>query len=108
MMDTVLRALAEPRRRAILDMLRTNELSSGSIAARFDVTGPAVSQHLKVLAEAGLVSVRRSGTRRLYRAHPEGTAAVRDYLATFWTEGLSRLADEAEAEERRSQRGSAS
>ena len=107
-MDTVLRALAEPRRREILDMLRTNELSSGGIAARFDVTGPAISQHLRVLTEAGLVSMRRDGTRRLYQARPEGIAAVRDYLNGFWAEGLSRLAQEAEAEERRSGHGSAS
>ena len=107
-MDLALRALAEPHRRQILDVLRGRELSSGSIAAHFDVTGPAISQHLRVLTEAGLVSMRRSGTRRLYQTRPEGMAEVRDYLAGFWAEGLARLAQEAEAEERRSRHGSPS
>ena len=107
-MDLVLRALAEPHRRQIIEVLRGRELTSGNIAAQFNVTGPAISQHLRVLTEAGLVSMRRDGTQRLYRARPEGIAAVRDYLNAFWAEGLSRLAQEAEAEERRSGHGSAS
>ncbi len=82
------------------------ELASGEIAAHFrDVTGPAVSQHLRVLVEAGLVTVRKDGTRRLYRARPQGLAEVRRYLDSFWREGLARLADAAEAEERRKRYG---
>ena len=69
----VLTALADPRRRAILRLVRDVERPSGDIAAHFpDVTGPAISQHLRVLREAGLVAERRSGTRRLYRARPQG------------------------------------
>ncbi len=99
-MDTVLHAIAEPRRRDILSLVREAELTSGEIAARFpDVTPPAISQHLKVLAEAGLVTVRRLGTRRLYRARPEGLAEVRGFLDAFWVDSLQRLKEEAEAEE---------
>ncbi|HET6762014.1 MAG TPA: metalloregulator ArsR/SmtB family transcription factor, partial [Longimicrobiaceae bacterium] len=66
-MDATLHALAEPRRRAILALLREDELSAGDIAARFPVSWPAISQHLGVLKSAGLVAERRQGTRRLYR-----------------------------------------
>jgi DNA-binding transcriptional ArsR family regulator len=99
-MDIVLHAIAEPRRRDILNLVREVELPAGEIAARFpEVTPPAISQHLKVLAEAGLVSVRRQGTRRLYRARPEGLAEVRSFLEAFWEESLQRLKVAAEAEE---------
>jgi len=100
-MDLVLQAIAEPRRRDILRLIQRDELSSGAIAAHFDVTRPAISQHLQVLATAGLVSVRREGTRRLYKARPEGLAELRQFLDTFWDEGLQRLKLAAEAEERR-------
>lgn len=96
-----LRAIVEPRRREILRLVRDRELTSGAIAAHFEVTGPAISQHLGVLAQAGLVSVRRSGTRRLYRAVPERLMELRGYLADFWSTSLDRLASEAEAEEMR-------
>lgn len=100
-MDIVLHAIAEPRRRDILSLVHEAELTSGEIAARFpQVTPPAISQHLKVLAEAGLVSVRRQGTRRLYRARPEGLAEVRRYLEAFWDDSLQQLKAAAEAEER--------
>ena len=103
-MDLVLRAIAEPRRREILRLLQSTELSSGDIAAHFvDVTRPAISQHLKVLAEAGLVTLRREGTRRLYQARPEGLAEVRSFLEGFWDEQLQLLKRAAEAEERRTQ-----
>ena len=101
MVDHILRALAEPRRRDILELVQHAELSAGQIAARFDVTQPAISQHLGVLAEAGLVSVRRAGTRRLYRARPEGLDALRRDLEEVWDEHLQRLGDEAGAAERR-------
>ena len=101
-MDLVLRAIAEPRRREILRLLQSTELSSGEIASHFaDVTRPAISQHLKVLADAGLVTLRKEGTRRLYQARPEGLAEVRSFLEGFWDEQLQLLKRAAEAEERR-------
>src|SRR5690348_8251479 len=102
-MDVALKAIAEPRRRRILTLVRDEELSAGEIAAHFDVTRPAVSQHLTVLKEAGLVSERRNGTRRLYRARPEGLTELRAFLEEFWDERLSALKREAEKEEK--QRG---
>jgi DNA-binding transcriptional ArsR family regulator len=103
-MDLVLQAIAEPRRREILMLIRTGELASGDIAAHFDVTRPAISQHLQVLTAAGLVSVRKDGTRRLYQARPEGLADLRTFLESFWDDQLLRLKQAAEAEERRLQR----
>ncbi len=98
-MDNVLQAIAEPRRRDILSLIRERELSSGDIAGRFtDVTRPAISQHLKVLTDAGLVTVRRDGTRRLYRARPEGLAEVRSFLEAFWDTSLQALKFAVEAE----------
>src|SRR5438105_13769855 len=91
-MDTALRAIAEPRRREILQLVLADELSSGEIAAHFEVTRPAISQHLGLLEAAGLVSVRRDGTRRLYRARPEGLDEVRLFLAEFWEHGRGNLA----------------
>src|SRR5262245_40597548 len=99
MMDVALRAIADPRRREILALLRERELPAGEIAARFDVTRPAISQHLAVLREAGLVTERRAGTRRLYRARPSGTAELRTLLEEFWDDGLARLRAAAEQEE---------
>jgi len=99
--DLVLQAIAEPRRREILRLIALAELSAGEIAMHFEVTRPAISQHLQVLSAAGLVSVRRDGTRRLYRARPEGLADLREFLDTFWDDSLLRLKREAEAEERR-------
>ena len=75
-MEGALKAIAAPRRREILSLVRADELSAGEIAAHFDVTRPAISQHLTVLKEAGLVSERRNGTRRLYKARPEGLIEV--------------------------------
>jgi DNA-binding transcriptional ArsR family regulator len=100
-MDLVLQAIVEPRRRDILRLIQHAELSSGQIAAHFDVTRPAISQHLQVLAAAGLVSVRRDGTRRLYQARPEGLGELRQFLEEFWDTSLQRLKQAAEAEERR-------
>ena len=101
-MDAILTAIAEPRRREILKLIQECELSSGEIAAHFTtVSGPAISQHLKVLREAQLVSVRRDGTRRLYKARPESLAEVRSYLESFWSNGLQRLKQAAEHEEKR-------
>jgi len=86
--DEVLRALAEPRRRAILRLVAHDELAAGEIAAAFDVTRTAISQHLTVLKSAGLVVERRAGTRRLYRARPEGLAGVRELLDELWASSL--------------------
>ena len=100
MLDEALRAIAEPRRRDILRLIRNTELPAGEIASRFDVTRPAISQHLKILVEAELVAVRRQGTRRLYRARPEGLSDLRTYLEGFWQDSLLKLAEAAEEEER--------
>ena len=99
--DTAVRAIAEPRRREILTLVRDRELSAGEIASRFDVTRPAVSQHLSVLRDAGLLSERRDGTRRLYRARPEGMAGLREFLEDFWSDRLERLKLAAELEQQR-------
>ena len=98
--DAALKAIAEPRRREILTLVRERELSAGEIASHFEVTRPAVSQHLGVLKDAGLLAERRLGPRRLYRARPEGLLGVREFLEGFWTAGLLRLKQAAEAEER--------
>ena len=99
-MDAALAAIAEPRRRAIMRLVRDEEMTAGGIAARFDVTRPAISQHLAVLRGVGLVTERREGTRRWYRARPEGLGELRAWLETFWDDGLARLAAAAEEEER--------
>jgi DNA-binding transcriptional ArsR family regulator len=99
--DTALRAIAAEPRRQILTLVRDDELSAGEIASHFDVTRPAVSQHLNVLKEAGLVSERRNGTRRLYRARPEGLAELKEFLEEFWDVRLEALKRETEKEERK-------
>jgi DNA-binding transcriptional ArsR family regulator len=98
--EAALRAIAEPRRRTILRLVGSEELSAGEIASHFEVSRPAISQHLTVLKGAGLLSERREGTRRLYLARPEGLAELRDFLDEFWAEGLDRLKAAAEQEER--------
>jgi DNA-binding transcriptional ArsR family regulator len=105
-MDAALLALAEPRRREILALVQGGELSAGEIASNFPITWPAISQHLGVLKRAGLVAERRQGTRRLYRARPEGLAELRAYLDGFWSNALDRLVREAEAETRTPEGGS--
>lgn len=100
-MQTAIKAIAQPRRRQILRLVWSQELPAGRIAQHFNVTRPAISQHLRVLKEAGLVSERRHGTRRLYRARPEAIVDLRRFLEVFWDDGLRRLKAEAEAEERR-------
>src|ERR1700758_3272563 len=98
-MEATLKAIAEPRRRQILELVREGELSAGEIAGHFDVTRPAISQHLGVLREAGLVSERRNGTRRLYLARPEGLRELQAFLDRFWDERLEALRREAERKE---------
>jgi DNA-binding transcriptional ArsR family regulator len=104
--EAAIRALAEPRRRKILELVRDGELTAGEIASAFDVTRPAVSQHLTVLKHAGLLAERREGTRRLYRARAEGLADVREFIETFWDGRLERLRLAAEFEEGRRRSGS--
>ena len=102
MIDQILQAIVEPHRREILNLIQVRELSSGEISAYFDLTGPAISQHLKVLVESGLVTVRRDGTRRLYQLRPEGIVELKSFLEQFWDNSLDKLKCAAEAEERRS------
>jgi DNA-binding transcriptional ArsR family regulator len=99
--DAALTAIAEPNRRQILGLILSTELSAGEIAGHFDVSRPAISQHLAVLRSAGLVTERRAGTRRYYRARPEGLIGLREWLDTFWRDGLERLRVEAEREAKR-------
>jgi DNA-binding transcriptional ArsR family regulator len=103
-MEAALRAIAEPRRRRILELVGNRELSAGEIASHFEVTRPAISQHLGVLKEAGLVNERRNGTQRLYTARPQGLAELKAFLDGFWDEKLEALQREAEREEKK-QRG---
>lgn len=100
-MEAALKAIAGPRRRQILTLVRDGELSAGEIAAQFDVTRPAVSQDLTLLKEAGLVTERRNGAKRLYRVRPEGLAPLKAFLEEFWDDRLDALKREAEREERK-------
>ncbi|HKZ76121.1 MAG TPA: metalloregulator ArsR/SmtB family transcription factor [Actinomycetota bacterium] len=104
-MEAALKAIAEPRRRQILRLVREGEMSAGEIASHFEVTRSAVSQHLRVLKHAGLLTERRNGTRRIYRIRPEGLAELREFIDGFWDVQLSALKREAEAEERRGRAG---
>lgn len=98
-MDAV-RVVAEPRRRAILWLIWDEELSAGEIAERFDVTFGAVSQHLKVLRDAGLVTLRQEGRKRYYRADRDAMGPLATYLQTMWADRLDALAELAEQAER--------
>lgn len=103
MLNQIIHALAEPRRRDILSLVRDGELASSAIASHFDISAPAVSQHLKVLEEAGLVVVRRAGTKRFYGIRREGFAELMQYIESFWDDSLLRLKEAAEEEERSKQ-----
>jgi DNA-binding transcriptional ArsR family regulator len=96
-----LQALGDPTRRSVLEQLRDGPRAVGEIAAQLPVSRPAVSQHLRVLKEAGLVTERQDGTRRLYRVDTDGLSGLRDYLDGFWEEALASFKAAAEAEERR-------
>ena len=97
-MDAVLRAITEPRRREILRLVRDEEMSAGDIAAHFSISRPGVSQHVRVLVEAGLLSERREGTRRLYEFRSEAFGELRAFLDDFWGVGLERLRLAVEAD----------
>jgi DNA-binding transcriptional ArsR family regulator len=96
-----LQALGDPTRRAVLEELRHGPRAVGEIANGLPVSRPAVSQHLRVLKEAGLVTERQNGTRRLYRVEPDALAELREYLESFWDEALANFKAAAEKEKRR-------
>src|SRR6266508_1999047 len=96
-----LQALGDPTRRAVLEELRDGPRAVGEIAARLPVSRPAVSQHRRVLKEAGLVTERQNGTRRLYRVEPDGRAELREYLEGSWEEAIASVKAAADADERR-------
>ena len=91
-------AHAEPRRRELLAVVAERERTAGEIAGRFEVTRQAVSQHLRILLDAGLIRERREGTRRWYSARPEGLDEVRAYVDALWPHALGRLKAAAESE----------
>lgn len=93
-----LQVLAEPRRRRILELVRDDELAAGEIAARFEVTFGAISQHLGVLRDAGFVSVRKDGNRRLYSLDEKGLGPWRNLLETMWADTLEELARAVESD----------
>ncbi|MGB7322466.1 MAG: metalloregulator ArsR/SmtB family transcription factor [Albidovulum sp.] len=91
-----LTALADPMRRQIFEHLAAQPMSVGDLAGRVPVSRPAVSQHLKVLSDAGLLTVAAEGTRRIYTANPDAIAALRNYLDTLWSEVLAGFAAKIE------------
>jgi DNA-binding transcriptional ArsR family regulator len=97
----VFEAIAQPTRREILRLLAEGEMTAGSVASQFTVTQPAISQHLKVLKDVGLITERRDGVRRLYSVRPEGLDDLHSFLAEVLPTGLARLKRSAEREERR-------
>jgi DNA-binding transcriptional ArsR family regulator len=98
-MDAALKAIADPHRREILRLVHDDERTAGDIAAQFAVSRPAISQHLRVLIEADLVTVRKDGNRRFYRAQPETINGVIQFLNRFWDDRLDKLKLAAEAAE---------
>lgn len=84
-------AIADPTRRRLLELVRDREVPAGELASKFDVSRPAVSRHLRVLRQAGLVHERREGRLRLYRADPAPLAELRDWLEQYWEERLDAL-----------------
>ena len=99
-MDVALKAVADPTRRAILRLVRDGELSAGEIATHFpSMSRPAVSQHLRVLTDSGLVGVRPDGNRRMYSWRREGLRDAAAFVDEMWTDGLARLKVAAEREE---------
>ncbi|MCH8985013.1 MAG: winged helix-turn-helix transcriptional regulator [Acidobacteria bacterium] len=95
----VLEVITEPHRRAILALVWDDELSAGDIADNFDVTFGAVSQHLKTLRDAGLVTMRKDGNKRMYRVDKDGIRPFREVLEAMWTTGLDNLAQAVERDD---------
>jgi DNA-binding transcriptional ArsR family regulator len=106
--EMALAALADPTRRRVFEELRTGPRSVGVIAQRLPVSRPAVSQHLKVLKEAGLVADRPEGTRRVYYLDPKGLAAIRRWLDQFWDEAMSAFQAEVERQTETDEEGKSS
>ena len=96
-MELALKAIAEPRRQEILRLVWSQERPAGDIARHFEISRPAVSKHLRVLREAGLVDERRKGTQRLYSARVESLLELRRFLDSFWEEGLLAIKHAAES-----------
>jgi DNA-binding transcriptional ArsR family regulator len=94
--QAVATAVADPIRRRVLELVRDRELPAGELAAQFEVSRPAVSRHLRVLREAGLVHERRDGRLRLYRADPAPLGELRGWLESYWDERLDALRSLAE------------
>jgi DNA-binding transcriptional ArsR family regulator len=94
---SALAALADPTRRQVFERLKSGPQPVGAIASGLPVSRPAVSQHLKVLKEAGLVTDRPEGTRRVYYIDPQGLGALRTWLDQFWDEALDKFRAEVEA-----------
>ena len=97
--QAILRALAEPRRQQVLRLVREEPHSVGEIAAHFEVTQQAISQHLQVLRDAGLVTVTKQGSRHLYVVRPDGLEALHEFLAELWPSALMRLKAAVEADD---------
>ena len=102
--DAVLRALAEPQRRRILQLVRDGEHPAGEIADHFDITPQAVSQHLRVLKDAGLLTERREGTRRLYAICPEALESLREFVDGLWPSSLAMLKHTVESDKQSKRR----
>ena len=102
--EEILKALADPRRQQILRLVWNAEHAAGEVAAQFEISRPAVSKHLRVLREAGLIEERRKGTQRLYRARQQSLEDVRRFVESFWNDGLAAVkrASESDARVRRS------
>lgn len=98
-MDDLIKAIAEPNRRKVLRLLADREMSSGEIAAQFEVSPPAISQHLAVLMKANLLVQRREGTFRYYSLRREAFSDLRAFLDSFWKDSLEQLKEAAEWEE---------
>jgi DNA-binding transcriptional ArsR family regulator len=96
--ETVLKAIAEPRRQDILRLIWSQERTAGDVASHFDLSRPNISKHLRILKEAGLAEERRDGTRRLYRARPDRLAEAREFLDAFWDTTLDTIKRSAESD----------
>ena len=94
-------ALADPTRREIFELLARRPRPVGELAEGLPVSRPAVSQHLKVLREAGLVTDTQDGSRRLYRVNPQGVAGMREYLDRFWSDALGAFETAARTEDKK-------
>jgi DNA-binding transcriptional ArsR family regulator len=99
-----LTALSDPTRREVFELVAARPRAVGELAAELPVSRPAVSQHLRVLKEAGLVADEAVGTRRVYQLHPEGVAELRSYLDGFWNRSLRAFKAAAEADDNKEER----